>query len=101
MGSVVITEHAASGTVDDPNTPIAGNVVATTVNATSTTTGTAVTANGATRMLRVHSVSGAHRVRVNTSTITDADTIYEYIPDGKTIDIPIAGGKSYVYRSDA
>lgn len=102
MGRIVISQMQETGMVNDRKKPVyAGPVLATTNNALTTTTGVQVTTDGRTGLLRVTAITGAHRLQLNASANTDADTNFYYIGEGETIDVAIVGGTKFVYRADA
>lgn len=99
MGTIVITQFQDLGTSDDPLAPVYGEPLATTLDATTGATGVQVPSDGRARYLSVTSVSGAHRVNVNSSATTGADSVYVYVAEGVTVDLRIKGGNNFVYRT--
>lgn len=102
MGILIGTQIGEVGTQDDNRTPVYGGpALATTRDASTTTTGVQVTTDGRCRLVRFTAVDGAHRIQTYASANTSADTNYYYLSSGESIDLVVRGGTKFVYRLDA
>lgn len=98
MGTLVIEEWAGVGTQDDTGAQVYSGQIAATEDATTTTADETVTTSGATRYVFVFSVSGDHRVSINSSTVTSS---FAYIAEGTGRALAIRGGDVVAYEATA
>ncbi len=99
MGTIRIEEYGSVGTAANRDAPVPDlhSILATTVDATTTTTAESVTLNKDTRVVSVHAVE-AHRVVCNSNTTA---TLYAYLAAGERRDFGVQPGDVLWYRADA
>jgi hypothetical protein len=100
MGTIVIEELTTlggQGAIDGAPVPNLKSYLATTADASTSTSAENITLNANTRFIRVHGVEN-HRVAINDSTAAAA---YGFVPAGTTQDYAVKGGETLYYRLDA
>lgn len=99
MGTIVVTEYAASGSESNSKLGVANlySQVARQSDASTSTTATSFTLNENTGYVAIEGVED-HRISQKDSACT---TTYEDAKAGKRIEFGVKGGQALYYRSEA
>lgn len=99
MGTIVIEQYANVGSDADRGAPLfdLNSCLATTVDATTSTTAESVALNASTRAISVYAVED-HRVTVLSS---DGSEKYAFIPAGQIKDFGVNPGSTLYYKANA
>ena len=99
MGTIVIEEYAAVGGKGSRDAPVVNlnTCLATTSDATTSTTAESITLNSGTRFVSVYAVE-LHRVSVLSS---DGSAQYGLVPAGTIRDFAVPEGSTLYYKADA
>lgn len=99
MGTIVIEEYAGTGSRANRDAPVVdlNTCLATTVDATTSTTAESITLNSGTRVITVYGVE-AHRVSVLSA---DGSAKYGFVAAGTYRDFGVAPGDTLYYKLNA
>lgn len=99
MGTINIEEYAKAGTNRNADTPVAdlSNLLATTIDATTSSSAESITLNDKTNLVTIYAVED-HRVSITDSTVS---TTYSIVPAGTVKDYGVPEGGTLYYRTDA
>lgn len=99
MGTIRIEEYGSVGSNANRDAPVPdlNTVLATTVDATTSTTAESITLNRDTRVVSVYAVED-HRIVCNSDT---TGTVYAFIAAGERRDFGVQPGDAFFYRTDA
>jgi hypothetical protein len=99
MGTIRIEQYNSVGSAANRDAPVPDlhSVLATTVDATTSTSAETITLNPNTRVVSVYATE-AHRVVCNSDT---TGTVYAFVAAGERRDFGVQQGDALWYRADA